>query len=220
MERAWCESFRAHMRAHNGIISPIENHFTRCSKTIKHIQLEQTSTYIDTRKVIKIIIKGTCVLCARMDIAGGREVDEGRRVGWRWEHIFQIDFIQCKENNSFSFLISSYFYLSLSHSYSLWWKKSETGKSIQNIVKWISPRVSFASQCLRHQNRAEQSFLFPHGIDDEKHTRAKLANSGNEYFHTTRAAWHKIKIELQIPSSFHIFTHKNVLSIARRWWGC
>lgn len=52
-------------------------------KTIKHIQLEQTSTAIDTQKVIKIIIKS--VLC----------VYRGEK------SIFQIDFIQCKENNSF-----------------------------------------------------------------------------------------------------------------------
>lgn len=42
--------------------------------------------------------------------------------------------------------------------------------------------------------------------------------AGNEYFHSTRTAWHKIKIELQNFCCFSsisiFFTHKNVLSIA------
>jgi hypothetical protein len=51
--------------------------------------------------------------------------------------------------------------------------------------------------------------LFSHGACSRQGIRAygMAGKSGNEHFHTTRIAWHKIKIELQNSAVFHHFPY-------------
>lgn len=98
--------------------------------------------------------------------------------------IFQIDFIRCKENISF-FSVNE-------------WQKAVPRKINTKHWKWIFPALNtrlhtFFTWCSPHQNIR---------------TRAGTAGkSGNEHFHTTRIAWHKIKIELQNSAVFHPFPY-------------